>query len=113
LISFRIINTCAKYAVPEQSRKAEIIVSVDRVEYADHVEPRMLLVHYQKEIVGKIGMLIGCDTSDCGACTVLLNGESAQNSSRQRQSRKQSETRGCLPQINLPSPHHRPGRSLL
>ena len=55
---------------------AEIIVTVDGVSYADHVEPRMLLVHYLREVVGKTGTPIGCDTSNCGACTVLMDGES-------------------------------------
>src|ERR1700749_3206709 len=58
---------------------AEITVSVGGVKYADHVEPRMLLVHYLREIVGKTGTPIGCDTSNCGACTVLLNGESVKS----------------------------------
>jgi carbon-monoxide dehydrogenase small subunit len=58
---------------------AEITVSVDGVKYADYVEPRMLLVHYLREIVGKTGTPIGCDTSNCGACTVLLNGESVKS----------------------------------
>ncbi|HEX3713424.1 MAG TPA: (2Fe-2S)-binding protein [Trebonia sp.] len=58
---------------------AEITVSVDGVKYADQVEPRMLLVHYLREIVGKTGTPIGCDTSNCGACTVHLNGESVKS----------------------------------
>jgi carbon-monoxide dehydrogenase small subunit len=58
---------------------AEITVSVDGVKYADQVEPRLLLVHYLREIVGKTGTPIGCDTSNCGACTVLLNGESVKS----------------------------------
>jgi carbon-monoxide dehydrogenase small subunit len=58
---------------------AEITVSVDGVKYADQVEPRMLLVHYLREIVGKTGTPIGCDTSNCGACTVLLDGESVKS----------------------------------
>src|SRR5450432_3611520 len=52
---------------------AEITVTVDGVKYADHVEPRMLLVHYLREIVGKTGTPIGCDTSNCGSCTVLAD----------------------------------------
>src|SRR2546427_7707967 len=58
---------------------AEITVTVDGVKYADHVEPRMLLVHYLREVVGKTGTPIGCDTSNCGACTVLLDGESVKS----------------------------------
>jgi carbon-monoxide dehydrogenase small subunit len=56
-----------------------ITVTVDGARYADDVEPRMLLVHYLREIVGKTGTPIGCDTSNCGACTVLLNGESVKS----------------------------------
>src|SRR5205807_5971002 len=61
------------------NRVAEITVSVDGVKYSDHVEPRLLLVHYLREVVGKTGTPIGCDTSNCGACTVLLNGESVKS----------------------------------
>ena len=60
---------------------AEITVTVDGVKYADHVEPRMLLVHYLREVVGKTGTPIGCDTSNCGACTVLLDGQSLKSCS--------------------------------
>ena len=52
----------------------QINVTVDGVSYSDDVEPRMLLVHYLREVAGRIGTPIGCDTSNCGACTVLLNG---------------------------------------
>src|SRR5437773_2811709 len=58
---------------------AEITVTVDGVKYADHVEPRMLLVHYLREVVGKTGTHIGCDTSNCGACTVLLDGQAVKS----------------------------------
>jgi carbon-monoxide dehydrogenase small subunit len=58
---------------------AEIAVTVDGVKYQDHVEPRLLLVHYLREVVGKTGTPIGCDTSNCGACTVLLDGESVKS----------------------------------
>jgi aerobic carbon-monoxide dehydrogenase small subunit len=51
-----------------------ITVAVDGVSYADDVEPRLLLVHYLREVLGKTGTPIGCDTSNCGACTVLLDG---------------------------------------
>jgi aerobic carbon-monoxide dehydrogenase small subunit len=56
-----------------------ITVTVDGVSYADHVEPRLLLVHYLREVLGKTGTPVGCDTSNCGACTVLLNGESVKS----------------------------------
>ena len=58
-----------------------ITVTVDGARYADDVEPRLLLVHYLREVVGKTGTPIGCDTSNCGACTVLMNGESVKSCS--------------------------------
>ena len=58
---------------------AEIAVTVDGVKYQDQVEPRLLLVHYLREVVGKTGTPIGCDTSNCGACTVLMDGESVKS----------------------------------
>src|ERR1700722_16896374 len=41
----------------------------------DRVEPRLLLVHYLREVAGLTGTHIACDTSQCGACTVLIDGE--------------------------------------
>jgi len=51
-------------------------INVDGVSYEDDVEPRMLLVHYLRERLGKTGTVVGCDTSNCGACTVHLDGQS-------------------------------------
>ncbi|HEY7144509.1 MAG TPA: (2Fe-2S)-binding protein [Streptosporangiaceae bacterium] len=59
----------------------QITVSIDGVSYVDNVEPRLLLVHYLREVAGKTGTPIGCDTSNCGACTVLMNGESVKSCS--------------------------------
>ena len=53
-----------------------INVNVDGVTYSDDVEPRTLLVQYLRENVGKTGTVVGCDTSNCGACTVHLDGSS-------------------------------------
>jgi carbon-monoxide dehydrogenase small subunit len=47
--------------------------------YEHEVEPRMLLVHYLRDTLGLTGTNIGCDTSSCGACTVLLDGESVKS----------------------------------
>ncbi len=58
-----------------------ITVSVDGVSYSDDVEPRTLLVHYLRESLGKTGTVVGCDTSNCGACTVHLDGESVKSCS--------------------------------
>jgi carbon-monoxide dehydrogenase small subunit len=56
-----------------------ISVTVDGVRYDDDVEPRVLLVHYLREQAGRTGTPIGCDTSNCGACTVLMNGVSVKS----------------------------------
>src|SRR5437899_10095670 len=50
----------------------QVNVRVDGVNYSDDVEPRTLLVHHLREHLGKVGTVVGCDTSNCGACTVLL-----------------------------------------
>ena len=56
-----------------------ISVTVDGDTYSDDVEPRMLLVHYLRERLGKTGTVVGCDTSNCGACTVHLGGRSVKS----------------------------------
>ncbi len=58
-----------------------ITVSVDGISYSDDVEPRTLLVHYLRETLGKTGTVVGCDTSNCGACTVHLDGDSVKSCS--------------------------------
>jgi carbon-monoxide dehydrogenase small subunit len=60
---------------------ARVNVTVDGVSYTDEVEPRLLLVQYLRERLGKVGTVIGCDTSNCGACTVLLDGRSVKSCS--------------------------------
>jgi carbon-monoxide dehydrogenase small subunit len=58
---------------------SQINVRVDGVSYSDDVEPRTLLVHYLREQLGKVGTVVGCDTSNCGACTVHLDGEAVKS----------------------------------
>ncbi|GAA4581157.1 (2Fe-2S)-binding protein [Planotetraspora phitsanulokensis] len=60
---------------------ARISVKVDGIAYEDDVEPRLLLVHYLRDRLGKTGTPIGCDTTNCGACTVLLDGRSVKSCS--------------------------------
>jgi carbon-monoxide dehydrogenase small subunit len=59
----------------------KITVKVDGVRYDDDVEPRLLLVHYLRDQLGRTGTPIGCDTTNCGACTVLMNGMSVKSCS--------------------------------
>lgn len=58
-----------------------IRVEVDGATYEDDVEPRLLLVQYLRERLGKVGTPVGCDTSNCGACTVLMDGLSVKSCS--------------------------------
>jgi carbon-monoxide dehydrogenase small subunit len=58
-----------------------VSIEVDGVKYDDDVEPRLLLAHYLRDRLGKVGTPIGCDTSNCGACTVLLDGVSVKSCS--------------------------------
>lgn len=60
---------------------ARITVTVDGVRREDDVEPRLLLVHYLRENLGLVGTPVGCDTSNCGSCTVLIDGKSAKSCS--------------------------------
>jgi len=56
-----------------------VSISVNGVKHQREVEPRMLLVHFLREELGLTGTNIGCDTSQCGACTVHLDGMSVKS----------------------------------
>ena len=56
-----------------------ITVTVNGRRYSHDVEPRLLLVHYLRDVLGLTGTHIGCETGICGACTVLLNGEAVKS----------------------------------
>jgi aerobic carbon-monoxide dehydrogenase small subunit len=54
-------------------------LTVNGQPHSDNVEPRLLLVHYLREVCGLRAANVGCDTTSCGACTVLLNGSSVKS----------------------------------
>jgi len=56
-----------------------VSVTVDGTKYDREVEPRRLLVHFLRDDLGRTGTPIGCDTSNCGACIVLLGGRSVKS----------------------------------
>jgi carbon-monoxide dehydrogenase small subunit len=56
-----------------------ITLSVNGAQTSHEVEPRLLLIHYLREVVGLTGSHIGCETSLCGACTVELNGKAVKS----------------------------------
>jgi carbon-monoxide dehydrogenase small subunit len=73
-------------AVPAYSRLASVgaigtTLLVNGVEHALEIEPRTLLVHALRDDLGLTGTKIGCDTSQCGACTVLLDGRAVKSCS--------------------------------
>ena len=57
----------------------QVTVTVNGRERTDDVEPRLLLAHYLREVCGLRATNIGCDTTSCGACTVLVDGESVKS----------------------------------
>ena len=57
----------------------EVRLRVNGKEYASAVEPRLLLVHYLRDTLGLTGTHVGCETSICGACTVLLDGKAVKS----------------------------------
>ena len=59
--------------------KQAISINVNGVDTAAEVEPRMLLVHYLRDVLGLTGTHVGCETSICGACTVLLDGQAVKS----------------------------------
>ena len=56
-----------------------IQVKVDGVVHEHEVESRLLLVYYLREVLNLTGTMVGCNTSNCGACTVLMDGESVKS----------------------------------
>ncbi|HXE89965.1 MAG TPA: (2Fe-2S)-binding protein [Terriglobales bacterium] len=65
--------------MPDQVQMVPITVTVNGQRHSLSVEPRMLLVSFLREALGLTGTHIGCDTTYCGACTVLLNGRSVKS----------------------------------
>jgi aerobic carbon-monoxide dehydrogenase small subunit len=58
---------------------ARISVTVNGVEHTEEVEPRLLLVHLIRDKLGLTGTHVGCDTSNCGACTVHVDGKAVKS----------------------------------
>jgi carbon-monoxide dehydrogenase small subunit len=59
--------------------KRKISLTINGKPHTDEVEPRLLLIHYLREVVGLTGPHIGCETSTCGACTVQLDGKAVKS----------------------------------
>jgi carbon-monoxide dehydrogenase small subunit len=63
----------------EKDVKRTINVIVNGERHTEEVEPRLLLVHYLRDVLRLTGTHIGCETSLCGACTVILNGQAVKS----------------------------------
>ena len=59
--------------------KHKVSVTVNGQHREDEVEPRLLLVHYLRDVAGLTGTHVGCDTSQCGACTILVDGQAVKS----------------------------------
>src|SRR2546423_13629882 len=59
--------------------KKKITININGVQRSAEVEPRLLLVHFLRENAGLTGTHIGCETSLCGACTVLMDGRAVKS----------------------------------
>src|SRR2546430_11979298 len=59
--------------------KHKVAVTVNGRKHEHEVEPRLLLVHYLRDVVGLTGTHIGCDTSQCGACTIHVDGQAVKS----------------------------------
>jgi carbon-monoxide dehydrogenase small subunit len=57
----------------------KVSVTINGKRREDEVEPRLLLVHYLRDVAGLTGTHVGCDTSQCGACTIMLDGNAVKS----------------------------------
>src|SRR5438067_3392123 len=57
----------------------KVSLTVNGVERTHDVAPRLLLVNYLRDVVGLTGTHVGCDTSQCGACTIIMNGKAVKS----------------------------------
>ena len=59
--------------------KKSVSITINGVKHTHEVEPRLLLVHFIRELAGLTGTHVGCDTSQCGACTIHLDGQAVKS----------------------------------
>jgi len=59
--------------------KQKVTVTINGTSHSHEVEPRLLLVHFIRELAGLTGTHVGCDTSQCGACTIHMNGQAVKS----------------------------------
>src|SRR5207244_1041863 len=75
-----LTRASARFRSPRDAHmKRKISLTINGKTYTDEVEPRLLLIHYLREVVGLTGPHIGCETSICGACTVEVDGKAVKS----------------------------------
>jgi aerobic carbon-monoxide dehydrogenase small subunit len=72
-------DRAAEETALEEEFVVKVTMTVNGETHSDDVEPRLLLVHHLRENLGLTGTNVGCDTSSCGACTILIDGESVKS----------------------------------
>src|ERR1700730_6824226 len=75
------ITIIKEFSARQTLMKKKISLTINGQRYQHEVEPRLLLIHYLREVVGLTGPHIGCETSICGACTVALDGTAVKSCS--------------------------------
>jgi carbon-monoxide dehydrogenase small subunit len=75
------ITIIKEFSARQTPMKKKITLTINGQRYQHEVEPRLLLIHYLREVVGLTGPHIGCETSICGACTVALDGKAVKSCS--------------------------------
>jgi aerobic carbon-monoxide dehydrogenase small subunit len=75
-----VTPTVRNESIPLESNvKRTITITVNGQPQTDEAEPRLLLVHYLRDVLSLTGTHVGCETSLCGACTVILNGQAVKS----------------------------------
>src|SRR6266481_3842117 len=75
----RFLSTSLSNFCREPIMTKKITLTINGKRYQDEVEPRLLLIHYLREVAGLTGPHIGCETSICGACTVEVDGKAVKS----------------------------------
>src|SRR6478672_9118534 len=75
---FLFISQCNQTSTRWLMKKA-VSINVNGKTQNSEIEPRLLLVHYLRDVLGLTGTHVGCETSICGACTVMVNGEAVKS----------------------------------
>jgi carbon-monoxide dehydrogenase small subunit len=74
-----VVNDEHSFRQEVRAVKTTVSMTINGTKQSHDVEPRLLLVHYIRELAGLTGTHVGCDTSQCGACTVFVNGQAVKS----------------------------------